>query len=1113
MAMPERPARQPVRATLALIAALGLSLLPLLPPLANASLAILGPWLAQPLFALAAAWWLGSRPAGEDAGRWLPDAVALALLWGAAWLLAMVALAWPLPMLLREGSLNEALGTSAAVGVVLILLWRHWPVFARAERDGGGLAALYEAASDDGDVATWRGLSVALAIAFVLALVLCAGWTGIADPGLRAVLLVAQAVLAPFMHAAIHRLGREVPRLAHVEEKPIRAATQPAASQFQFDDIGDPNLRIYAAARAGRADEAVAALARGADPKRLPDPDDRDQRSLPVLAAVMGDLSLLRQLISRGVDLNRMHAGLTPLLAATRDSWHGRVEAVTILLANGADARAADAEGNMPLHHAARSSDPGVAARLLDAHAPLDAINAEGFSPLGVACEAGNWRLARFLLDRGAHGEPMAGDAMLGIPGKGQPALLAAASGEDDPAGVQLLLKHKARVDARGTSQQTALMLACEANNPDIVGVLLDAGAAVDARDANGMTALMHAAHGGSESVLQRLAKARPDPALVDNDGRNALAIACASEDAEPLMVRALIGMGVDPQLASKDGRRPLDHALAAGRWRLVAELDPKHPLPESVAEDLAAGPNERSPAALLRDALAARRYERAEPLLRTGDAVALATAQLPEFALEADLDVFEWLLAHGANAEARTAGADNVLFGLLDRGGSATGALQRLLDRAVSPAGAGGLARYLHACALGEASSRAQEQLALSLLDRGADPFAATAGTPTLHLTVRLGWLRLAERLLSSGCAPDARDARGITALQLACTLGREAAVRLLVRAGASPELRTPNGETALGIALAADRHDLVAWLDWRGWRLPLRPLQPTDLPAAAMVGDAGAVRRLLDLGLPIDTIDSQGCTALLRASGGGQLVVVGMLLQRGADSTIAAETGATALSAAVSMRHPQIVEMLLAQGAEVDRPLPGGITPLMLAAALGLPEMVSRLLARAADLQRRDDRGLGALHCAANYAFQARDRQRVLALFDALLLSGAEPDAPTHNGQTPLLLLLGAGFEPGSPFEEDTVLAAMEYLLNEGVALEARDHRGFTPMHLAALHGLGRVIQRLLAAGAERRPHDILGRTPYDLALKRGLMDVAAEFEPLRSSAPPIARFLRKE
>ena len=43
-----------------------------------------------------------------------------------------------------------------------------------------------------------------------------------------------------------------------------------------------------------------------------------------------------------GADLNRAHAGLSPLIAATRDSHEGRTEAVTTLLTNGARPNAAD---------------------------------------------------------------------------------------------------------------------------------------------------------------------------------------------------------------------------------------------------------------------------------------------------------------------------------------------------------------------------------------------------------------------------------------------------------------------------------------------------------------------------------------------------------------------------------------------------------------------------------------------------------------------------------------------------------------------------------------------------------------------------------------------------
>jgi ankyrin repeat protein len=222
---------------------------------------------------------------------------------------------------------------------------------------------------------------------------------------------------------------------------------------------GDPAL--YEAARHGRIDRGLQLLQAGADPYALPDRNWRDQRSLAVLAAVLPDLRLLRELIARGVDVNAPHRGMTPLLAATRDSWHGRPEAVMTLLANGADSRATDSDGNTPLHHAARSSDPGVAALLRDAAAEVDALNNEGWSPLAVACQVGNWRLARFLLERGARSEPAEGTPVL---------LAAAATEDDDPAGVQLLLKHKARADARDRQRRSALHEAALAGHVEIIG-------------------------------------------------------------------------------------------------------------------------------------------------------------------------------------------------------------------------------------------------------------------------------------------------------------------------------------------------------------------------------------------------------------------------------------------------------------------------------------------------------------------------------------------------------------------------------------------------------------------------------------------------------------------
>jgi ankyrin repeat protein len=1069
--------------------------------------AIVG-WLAQPAFALAVRAWRRGAPA-----HWRADALALLLAWGAAVLGFGLLLLWPLSALRDGGGAGAALALSAAVGVALIALWRTWPLWQALERDGGPLARRWQALGES-DAGAWRGLGVAALVLLVLASVAALAWPGLLSPAARWALAGASVALWPLAHWAVQRTRAASPAMLPIEaldEAAFDSAPdEPTTAETPPQDPEALRAALYAAARTGRVERALQLLDAGADARALPDPDDRDQRSLPVLAAVLPDLRLLRSLIARGVDLNAAHAAMTPLLAATRDSWHGRPEAVMTLLANGADPRTADADGNTPLHHAARSSDPGVAALLRDAAAELDVRNAEGVTPLGIACAAGNWRLARFLLERGAKAE---------LDGATPALLPAAGAEEDDAAGVQLLLRHKARVDARDAHGRSALHEAARAGNVEILGVLLAAGADVHARDAAGRTPLLDAAGGGRLGAVDALLAAKADPAAQDAEGRGVLAVACAGEAPTPALLRRLLELGADPAHVDNAGKRAVDVAAEAGRWSLVAALDPGYALPASVrgddateesAEPAGALPD-RPPALLLREALERRDAAALDPalahLLAPDELAALLRGE-PALAWPAGL---EWLLAQGADPDLREPGQHGALFMLLGRPG-ALASLQVLLRRAASPAGAGGLARFLGACAGGDLGARGFERVAIELLERGADPYVASpAGDPPLALAVRLGWMRLVQRLIACGVDLDARDSRGMSALHLAAALGRETALKALVAQGANPDVRAADGQTPLGVALASGRRDLADWLDWRGWPLPRRALQATDLPAAAIVGDVDAVRRLLDLGFGIDTPDTQGCSALLRAAGGGHRAVVDLLLERGADPQRAAKTGATPLSAAVSMRQGEVVERLLRAGAQLEHRLPGDVTVLMLAAALGLPDVCARLLAAGANVQASDAQGLTPLHCAALFGFTARDRARLQALFDTLLLAGAQPDAPAAGDVTPLLLLLGARAEPGTACDEDVVLAGLERLLDEDVALDARDPRGFGPLHLSALHGLLRVTQFLLRAGADPEQRDALNRIPREIAVMRGFIDVAAEFEP----APPgvsMARFLRE-
>ena len=1061
--------------------------------------AVLGGWLAQPAFALASA--RGTHARAIDWRREVPQLVAL---WGVGLLAAGAVLAWPMTAARQSGSLWGALGLATIAGLCLLAVWRTWPVWSLLPREGGRLRAHWHALEQH-DLAAWRGLGAALLVAAAIGGCLLLAWPGLLQPMARWILAGAYAIALPLVHWLLQRIRSGGEARAEVVAEDAEAID--AAVDAVDDDPVARDAALYDAARGGRVDRALALLDAGANPDAMPPADSRDQRSLPVLAAVLPDLRLLRALIARRVDVNAAHAGMTPLLAATRDSWHGRPEAVMTLLANGADPRATDTEGNTALHHAARSSDPGVAALLRDAAAELDVANADGITPLGMACAVGNWRLARFLLERGA--KPEAPDSV--------PALLAAAgTEEDDAAGVQLLLKHKARVDARDADGRGALHEAALAGHAEIVAALLAAGADVHARDHLQRTPWLDAARSGRIAVLERLLPAKPQVDAVDAEGRNALALACSADAPSTVLVQRLVELGVDPRTPDAQGHSAVDLAAEAGRWTLVAALDPSYPLPAAVSDAPAAGNDataDRRPATLLREGLGTGDFAGLDAL-----AAMLSPGELGELLFEDEATPsatrIEWLLAHGADAEWRDARGDTALHALLARGPEAGPALQALLRRGISPAGRGGLARWLAACVTGDQAARGLESFALDLLDRGADPWAASAaGDPPLALAVRLGWMRLVQRLLAQGVALDARDSHGMTALHLAAALAREPAIKLLVAAGASPEQRAADGQTPLGVALSAGRRDLADWLDWHGWSLPRRALQPGDLPAAAIVGDADAVRRLLDLGLPVDARDGQGCTALLRAAGGGHRAVVDLLLARGADPQCAANTGATALSAAVSMRHGEIVERLVGAGADLEHRLPGDVTVLMLAAALGLPDLAAQLLNAGARVDATDAQGLGALHCAALYGFTARERPRLVALLDTLLLAGAEADQAATGGVTPVLLLLGARAEPGSACDEDVLLAGLERLLDEDVALDVQDPRGFGPLHLAALHGLLRTVHRLLRAGADPQLRDALNRPPREIAVMRGFIDVAAELAApaATTGAPSMARFLR--
>ncbi|NCT69289.1 MAG: hypothetical protein GXC76_16795 [Rhodanobacteraceae bacterium] len=1054
------------------------------------------------------------------------SAIAHGVLSAAYVSLVAAALVPPVAWLAGSGSLTAALAVSAAASLALFVAWRWWPLLALPFlwRDawvpqphlGAALRRSFILARElvhEHDRYFRDGLPVALGLLLLAAGALLLSGIGLhlPAPARQGAFAAYVLVLMPSAHLFLINRCRHA-LLAHARHaRRQRPQEQPRPSEFDDapvalpSDIGRAELdaTLLHAVHGAQVDLALAVLERGADANALPGPELRDQRSPLMVAVTLPDLRLLRALIAAGADVDRAHGGITPLIAATRDSYQGRPEAVTTLLANGADARAPDAAGDTPLHHAARCAEPIIAALLLDAEADIDAVNAAGQTALGIACHGANWRVAEFLLERGARPER---DAAV-------PALLLAASvAEDDPTGVKLLLRRRAHVDARAALERTPLMAAALAGHVRIVDALLAAGASVDLADHRGTTALMEAARAGAVAVIHRLGKRKADPDRVDAGARTALMIACQSRHAGEETVRALLALGADRTLVGRDGKRALDHAAGAGRWPIVALLDPAYPLPSSLAD----APQSASADHLL-DALRFGHWDVAAGF--SGHMHDWPPAALADLYLElADAEhtrARHWLLNHGLAGDPQLSDGRALIEVLTTRLPGTAAALAELVARGAPVGGAGLVARVLALAARGS-DGLPLRLLAHELLERGADWGGRTSGQRSaLHLAVALGDLRLAAALLERGADPNARDAHGRTPLHLALQADGTATLALLkalLRAGASPEIATATGETPLGLALAREQPELAWWLSWSPWPLPPRRLRDADLPAAAAAGDIDAVERLLALGLPLDAVDAQGATALIRAAGCGHAALVVRLLDLGADTTRAAHSGIHCLAAAVGARREAIVRTLLSYDVAADLPLPGGGTALTLAAALGQVRIAEALLEAGADPNAADQHGSTPLHATAQYAFDSGNAATSRALFELLLRAGACLDACNRTGQDPLLILLGARAQPGARCDAEHLRALLELVLRHGARLDAQDQRGVGALHACALHGLLGCARLLKAHGAPLDLVDGFGRSAADVAALLGYSDVAGELGAHAAPLPGVRQTLRQ-
>jgi uncharacterized protein len=156
-----------------------------------------------------------------------------------------------------------------------------------------------------------------------------------------------------------------------------------------------------------------------------------------------------------------------------------------------------------------------------------------------------------------------------------------------------------------------------------------------------------------------------------------------------------------------------------------------------------------------------------------------------------------------------------------------------------------------------------------------GQDPGLLNAtgfdGRTPLMVASGGGHVGVVRWLLDRGAATDERRTSGVTALWFASRDGRTPVVELLLQRGADPAIASSIGVTPLIIASHKGRLETVQCL----------------------LGNPTAVAT-------INSRDKDGVTALLWACAGGHGGVVRLLLEKGADPSIASKSGATPVAVA---------------------------------------------------------------------------------------------------------------------------------------------------------------------------------------------------------------------
>ncbi|KAI6077673.1 Ankyrin repeat domain-containing protein 27 isoform X2 [Aix galericulata] len=358
--------------------------------------------------------------------------------------------------------------------------------------------------------------------------------------------------------------------------------------------------------------------------------------------------------------------------------------------------------------------------------------------------------------------------------------------------------------------------------------------------------------------------------------------------------------------------------------------------------------------------------------------------------------------------------------------------------------------------------------------------------GYTPLHIAAICGQTSLVDLLVAKGAIVNATDYHGSTPLHLACQKGYQNVTLLLLHYKASTDVQDNNGNTPLHLACTYGHEDCVkalVYYDVRSCRLDIgNEKGDTPLHIAARWGYQGIIEVLLQNGANPDIQNRMKETSLQCALNSKILSLMELnyiTFERGQSAsehsaeTFSRGSSVSSLSSAsIDTRREEIKNSYK----EVEK--------LLRAVADGDLEMVRYLLEWMEEELEDEDDTVGTSKpefchplCQCSKCGPAQKK------FARIPTNGLGVNVSNQDGFTPLHVAALHGHSE-----------LVSLLLKHGASVSAKNAQHAVPLHLACQKGHFQVVKCLMDYNAKQNKRDIYGNTPLIYACLNGQYETSA-------------------